>query len=104
MKEVCPATYSGVFSVGALETNLIKYNSNDKISETIYQQAQNSGADNLSYTQFSNYGEMLDFSAPGKDILCMIPRASQSGEGKLLARNFMCFTLYSCNSCNYKKL
>lgn len=105
MQNTYPAALDGVFSVGALQTNLIKHDAvTDQIFDPSYKQARNSTKDNLSKAEFSNFGAMLDFTAPGKDILCMIPRAAEHGEGATGERNFVFFTLYSCNSCNYKKL
>lgn len=105
MQNTYPAAFDGVFSVGALQTDLIKYDAvTDQIFGPSYKQARNSTKDNLSKAEFSNFGAMLDFTAPGKDILCMIPRAAEHGEGATGSRNFVFFTLYSCNSCNYKKL
>lgn len=105
MQNTYPAALDGVFSVGALQTDLIKYDAvTDQIFGPSYKQARNSTKDNLSKAEFSNFGAMLDFTAPGKDILCMIPRAAEHGEGATGKRNFVFFTLYSCNSCNYKKL
>ncbi len=60
--------------------------------------------ENLSKPDFSNFGEKLDFTAPGKEILCMRPKDANNGKGIIAERDFMCFALYSCNSWNYKKL
>lgn len=105
MQNTYPAAFDGVFSVGALQTDLIKYDAvTDQIFGPSYKQARNSKKENLSKADFSNFGEKLDFTAPGKEILCMIPKDANNGKGTIVKRDFICFALYSCNSWNYKKL
>ena len=107
MQNTYPAALDGVFSVGALQTDLIGYgidNGTYVIHASTYKKARNSKKENLSKPDFSNFGEKLDFNAPGKEILCMIPKDANNGKGIIANRDFMCFALYSCNSWNYKKL
>lgn len=102
-----PAALDEVFSVGALQTDLIGYgidNGAYVIYGPTYKEARNSKKENLSKADFSNFGEKLDFTAPGKEILWMIPKDANNEKGTIVKRDFMCFALYSCNSWNYKKL
>ena len=90
-----------------LQTDLIVHvidNGTYVIYDPTYKNARNSKKENLSKPDFSNFGEKLDFTAPGKEILCMIPKDANNGKGIIANRDFMCFALYSCNSWNYKKL
>ena len=75
-ENIYPASYPNVMGVAALQTNKIERENGQIIGET-YLEAKNSGKNDLTYTSFSNYGSMVDFAAPGKDILVLLPTGSE---------------------------
>ena len=69
-KNIYPAAIENVIGVGALQTDLITLREG-AIEVNSYIAAKQTQKSNLSYTAFSNYGENVDFSAPGKYILSL---------------------------------
>ena len=74
-----PASYTDVIGVGALNSNLITVE-NNSILLSSYLAAYNSGDSNLAYTSFSNFGQSVDFSAPGQHILSLVPTGAAMEE------------------------
>lgn len=69
-KNIYPAAIENVIGVGALQTDLITLREG-AIEVNSYIAAKQTQKSNLSYAAFSNYGENVDFSAPGKYILSL---------------------------------
>ena len=84
-----PAAYDNVIAVSALSTNLINVeevngeytitNPYDLIT------AKESTKENLSIADFSNYGNEVDFSAPGDIILSLVPHDSGMVDHPMMA-------------------
>ena len=69
-ENIYPAAFEGVIGVGALKTNLITF-ANNVLDVDSYISAQQTQKSNLSYAGYSNYGSVVDFSAPGSYILSL---------------------------------
>ena len=75
---IYPVSYNDVIGVAALNSKLIT-KENNIINYQSYNAAKNSGISNLIYTNFSNYGDAVDYSAPGEFIICLTPTGSTFG-------------------------
>ena len=75
---IYPVSYNDVIGVAALNSKLIT-KENNGINYQSYNAAKNSDASNLIYTNFSNYGDAIDYSAPGEFIICLTPTGSIFG-------------------------
>ena len=75
---IYPVSYNDVIGVAALNSKLIT-KENNVINYQSYVAAKNSDASNLIYTNFSNYGDAIDYSAPGEFIICLTPTGSIFG-------------------------
>ena len=76
--QIYPVSYNDVIGVAALNSKLIT-KENNVINYQSYVAAKNSDASNLIYTNFSNYGDAIDYSAPGEFIICLTPTGSVFG-------------------------
>ena len=76
--QIYPVSYNDVIGVAALNSKLIT-KENNVINYQSYNAAKNSGISNLIYTDFSNYGDAIDYSAPGEFIICLTPTGSVFG-------------------------
>ena len=76
--QIYPVSYNDVIGVAALNSKLIT-KENNVINYQSYVAAKNSDASNLIYTDFSNYGDAIDYSAPGEFIICLTPTGSVFG-------------------------
>ena len=76
--QIYPVSYNDVIGVAALNSNLITIE-DEAINYESYVAAKNSDASNLIYTDFSNYGNAVDYSAPGEFIICLTPTGSFFG-------------------------
>ena len=76
--QIYPVSYNDVIGVAALNSKLIT-KENNVINYQSYNAAKNSGISNLIYTNFSNYGDAIDYSAPGEFIICLTPTGSTFG-------------------------
>ena len=76
--QIYPVSYNDVIGVAALNSKLIT-KENNVINYQSYVAAKNSDASNLIYTNFSNYGDAIDYSAPGEFIICLTPTGSIFG-------------------------
>ena len=73
-----PVSYDDVIGVAALNSKLITIE-NGNVSYKSYIAAKNSSITDLIYTDFSNYGDAIDYSAPGESIICLCPTGSYYG-------------------------
>lgn len=78
-----PVSFDNVIGVAALNSNLIT-TQNGIISLESYVAAKESGATDLIYTDFSNYGATVDYSAPGEYIISLTPTNSIYGESGIV--------------------
>ena len=76
--QIYPVSYNDVIGVAALNSKLIT-KENNVINYQSYVAAKNSDVSNLIYTNFSNYGDAIDYSAPGEFIICLTPTGSVFG-------------------------
>lgn len=74
-----PAECGNVITVGAVRNKLLIQDSNTTVEDLIsnYSQYKNATINDIEITTFSNYGNVIDFVAPGQTIMGLFPETEK---------------------------